>query len=138
MEDITSFIKQFIFSFFIKNRDAHGKNYSFLYEGRDVKLAPLYDVLNTEIYKKPDGENLYSNEMAMKLGSTYNAENVRIKDWEKFAEDLGVSFSLVNDIRQEILEGMKSKIDTAIRELFATDSMPETIQSMRDDIQSLK
>lgn len=73
----------------------------------------------------------------MKLGSTYDANKVTAKDWKIFAEDLDISFSLLDDIRLEILAGMKAKIDIAIHELFE-DNIPETIQRMRKDIQILR
>lgn len=135
-KDLESLIKQVIFSFYIKNRDAHGKNYSFVYVGRDIELAPLYDVLNTEIYKKSDGEPCYDKKMAMKLGATYDAESVTEKDWVKFADDLGVSASYIEKTKKEILDEMKSKIDIAIRELFKKD-VPDIANQIRDDILNL-
>lgn len=45
--DLRRLLDAVIFNFLIGNNDAHGKNFSLIYQGRECRLAPLYDVLST-------------------------------------------------------------------------------------------
>jgi serine/threonine-protein kinase HipA len=45
--EINKFVRLFLFNAIIGNKDAHGKNYSILYENNRSILAPAYDVLST-------------------------------------------------------------------------------------------
>ena len=74
-----------VFNALIGNHDAHAKNFSLLYAGSTLTMAPLYDLLSTAVY-----ENLTLN-MAMKLGSKYKFTQVEARHWEQFAEAAGLS-----------------------------------------------
>lgn len=49
--DRSEFWQALIFNVLIGNCDAHGKNYSFLYDTRAPTLAPLYDLVSTVVYE---------------------------------------------------------------------------------------
>lgn len=91
--DLLTLLDATTFNFLIGNNDAHGKNFSFLYETpgasgtRQVRarLAPLYDLLSTTIYPK------LSPKMAMKIGSKYLPGQVRIRHWQTLWHDAGFS-----------------------------------------------
>jgi hypothetical protein len=51
-----------IFNHLIGNIDAHGKNFLLLYPDKEVRLAPLYDLISTTYYPE-----LY-NDMAIGIG----------------------------------------------------------------------
>ncbi len=70
-----------VFNFLIGNNDAHGKNFSFLYDGGETRLAPLYDLVSTELYPE------LSLRMAMKIGKEKVAARVLSKQWLAFFED---------------------------------------------------
>jgi len=127
VRDLEQFLKQFIFNFYIQNRDAHGKNYSFLYRATGIQLAPQYDVLNTEVYP-----NLTRN-MAMKLGKTYKSFEVSEDDWVIFANEVGVNKTYLKHLREDILSLMKINVDPAIDQLFK-DNVPSLILSIREHI----
>lgn len=63
--DTLEFLRRIIFNFLIGNGDAHGKNFSVLYQGRKAALSPMYDVMSTAVY--PD----VSPRMAMKIDGEY-------------------------------------------------------------------
>ena len=63
-----------LFNFLIGNGDAHGKNFSVVYRGNSIELAPGYDLLSTLVYG-----NLRSDKMVMKIGSKYKFKAVRPK-----------------------------------------------------------
>lgn len=87
--DLQNLLDAVIFNFFIGNNDAHGKNFSLLYEGRVVRLSPLYDLLSTVYYPE------LSDTMAMKIGGEYTPNNVRPHHFEQLAEDAGLSKPMV-------------------------------------------
>ncbi len=86
--DWITFIDYILFNFIVGNTDAHGKNFSLLYDtaGFIPRLAPLYDVLCCQIYPE------HSEKMAMKIDSKYLAKDVHKRHWEKFYHSINISF----------------------------------------------
>lgn len=74
-----------IFNYLIGNGDAHGKNFSLLYDGEAESLAPFYDLLSTVIYS-----DLHKAKMAMKIGRKYKFSDVYVRHWIELAEVIGV------------------------------------------------
>lgn len=87
--DILNLLDAVTFNFLIGNNDAHGKNFSFLYEteaGRHTaRLAPLYDLVSTSHYPE------LSPNMAMKIGSRSVADQVRVRHWQTLWQAAKVS-----------------------------------------------
>jgi len=79
--DIIQFTDILIFNYLIRNADAHGKNYSLIYNSKKPQLAPAYDLLCTEIY--PD----LAKKMAMKIGGKYEPDMVHLRHWQKIVPD---------------------------------------------------
>lgn len=69
--ELEKFFQQVVFSVLVRNGDAHMKNFGVLYTGeKDIRLAPMFDVLTTSIYKYTrfgTGEEMEDNTMALKL-----------------------------------------------------------------------
>lgn len=76
-------LRAVIFNYLIGNGDAHGKNFSILYDGEAEMLAPLYDLLSTVIYA-----NAYKAKMAMKVGGKYKFKEVSTRHWMRLGESL--------------------------------------------------
>ena len=74
-----------IFNTLIGNHDAHAKNFSLLYSGDCVVLAPCYDVLSTAVYPS------LTPKMVMKIGSKSKFSEVEARHWEQFAEAAGLA-----------------------------------------------
>jgi serine/threonine-protein kinase HipA len=74
-----------IFNVVLGNADAHGKNFSLIYEREAVSLAPLYDLLCTVAY--PD----LSARFSMKVARRATLEEFRPDTWEEFAKDVGTA-----------------------------------------------
>jgi len=90
--DLQSLLDGVIFNFIIGNNDAHGKNFSLLYEGEtgtEARLAPFYDMLSTAYYPE------LSPKMAMKIGGEYVADQISSKHFERFAEEIGFGKPMV-------------------------------------------
>lgn len=116
-----------IFNALIGNHDAHAKNFSLLYSGREAVLAPLYDTLSTAVYPE------LTPKMAMKIGSKYKFSEVQARHWERFAEGVGLARA---QARRRILAVAKSLPGTA-RELqsdrergFVGNAMVERINAL--------
>lgn len=69
--ELEKFFQQVAFSILVRNGDAHLKNFGVLYTSdTDIRLAPMFDVLTTSIYKYTrfgTGEEIEDRTMALKL-----------------------------------------------------------------------
>jgi len=74
-----------IFNVIIGNADAHGKNFSLLYHGAGVTLAPLYDLVCTVAY-----EDL-THRFAMKIAKSRTLEELDSRAWADFANSAGLA-----------------------------------------------
>lgn len=84
---IVKILNLIVFNYLIGNNDAHGKNFSILhYPDGKIKLAPAYDILSTQVY-----EDL-SSKMAMKIGGYYEPEKIYPRHFERFADEVGISY----------------------------------------------
>lgn len=103
LADIEALVRIALFNFLIGNCDAHGKNFSLLYRGGAVELAPFYDLVSTTAYPE------LTTKLSMKLGKEHRIDHVRQSDLEAFAMDLGVKPRLVLGVRDELL-GLAPKV----------------------------
>ena len=78
-----------IFNLIVGNADAHGKNFSILYDAKGPRLAPLYDLLSTVAWPE------LSSSMAMKMGRRARLEEMDENGWRGLAEAAGLSELLV-------------------------------------------
>ena len=83
--DTLEFVRRIIFTFLIGNGDAHGKNFSVLYQGRRAALSPMYDVMSTTVY--PD----VAQRMAMKIDGEYAFRWMTRGKFLRQAERLGLA-----------------------------------------------
>ncbi|MEZ5378637.1 MAG: type II toxin-antitoxin system HipA family toxin [Acidimicrobiales bacterium] len=84
--DVWRFADALAFNWLIGGTDAHGKNYSFLLAGNQVRLAPLYDIASILPYDDTDGHKV---KLAMKIGDDYELRRAdRRRAWEHAADEL--------------------------------------------------
>jgi serine/threonine-protein kinase HipA len=103
--DLPRLLDAVIYNFLVGNNDAHGKNFSLLYENvgtanQTIRLAPLYDVVSTVFYPE------LSKDMAMKIGGEYSSEKVLPKNFEQLAEEAGLAKPLVKSRVPELAEAV--------------------------------
>lgn len=118
--DLGNLLKSVIFNFLIGNHDAHGKNFSILYniydatlaqprgEASEFRLAPLYDLICTPVYPS------LSKNMAMKIGRTYVIEQVDPAQFERLADEVGFAKPLVKKLVIELAQTVLEKLGDAV------------------------
>jgi len=92
------FIRRIIFNVLIGNGDAHAKNFSVLYHGKRVQLAPVYDLLSTEIYDS------LAHETAMSIGGETAFAKITRESFVQMADDCKFRPELVLTLIDEMLE----------------------------------
>lgn len=70
------------FNVLVGNCDAHGKNYSLLYDSPAPSLAPLYDLLATSVYD-------LTTRLAMSIDGATHLEEVDAHAWARLAGEVG-------------------------------------------------
>jgi serine/threonine-protein kinase HipA len=87
--DVNAFVRAVLTGFLLGNSDAHGKNFSLLYDpATGVRLAPLYDVVSTAVY---DGLTL---RLAMAIGGEDDPSQVGLLSWERLGAEGGLGGAL--------------------------------------------
>ena len=72
-----------VFNVLIGNCDAHGKNYSLLYDSPAPSLAPLYDLLSTVVYEE------LTKRLAMSIDGAAELKDVDPRAWTQLAREVG-------------------------------------------------
>lgn len=103
--DIRDFLDSQIFNVLIGNADAHGKNYSMLYQGGERRLAPFYDLVCTlawpELSKTP----------AMKIGDCDSIDAITPAHWQRMAQETRLGWPMIRERMAELCR----KIVAALR-----------------------
>jgi len=99
--DKIELLKAVIFNFLIGNGDAHGKNFSILYDGDAERLAPFYDLLSTVLY-----DDMHKAKMAMKIAGKYKLNAITLRHFEAMAKDCTITAGFV----KKTIKGLTSSI----------------------------
>lgn len=102
--DIKELLQGILFNLIIGNNDAHGKNFSLLYQGSLTRLAPFYDMISTVYYPS------LANKMAMKIGNKYDFESLFPRHIEQMAKETNLSVALVRKEAISMISNIQNKI----------------------------
>ncbi|MFT3991950.1 MAG: type II toxin-antitoxin system HipA family toxin [Luteolibacter sp.] len=105
--DVLRLFDAVVFNYLIGNNDAHGKNFSFLYEDGAARLAPLYDLVCTQAYPE------LAKNFAMKIGDERQPDRVAAKNWLKFFGEAGVGPA----IAKKRLLSLAQRVGGIVREM---------------------
>ena len=94
-----------IFNLIVGNADAHGKNFSILYDEGGPRLAPLYDLLATVAYPE------LSPRLAMKIGRRSTLAEMDARGWEAFASETTLGLPLVRRRVAEVSEIVEARAE---------------------------
>lgn len=96
--DLPIFWRALVFNWLIGNCDAHGKNYSLLYDSGAPILAPLYDLISTTSYER------LTTRLAMSIDGARTIDEVDGEAWSKLAAQAGLGDRFQREIRLELAE----------------------------------
>lgn len=99
-KDELHFLKSVVFNFLIGNSDAHGKNFSYLHLANGYVLAPLYDLVSTQVYPQ------LAKEMSMAVGGEYEPDRITRNNFMVMAKELSIKNQLINDILDKLSAGI--------------------------------
>lgn len=109
--DVIKLLDAAIFNVIAGNADAHGKNFSIVYDDDGPRLAPLYDLLATVAY--PD----LSSNFAMKIGRRATLTELDAKGWTAFAADAGLGLPFIRRRVAEISEAVIERANEVAAEI---------------------
>ena len=105
--EVSRFADALAWNWIVGGNDAHAKNYSLLLQGRQVRLAPLYDITSSLTYwpeRKVD--------LAMKLGDDYALFDHR-DPWKKAATTLRLDDGRLHDRVKDLCAAAPDAFATA-------------------------
>lgn len=101
-----NFITCALFNYAIGNCDAHGKNFSLLYDVQSISLAPFYDLVSTMAY--PELEQKF----AMAFGKTFRFDRIAGHSWKQFAADMNVRPELLYSLMERLHESIMPAVES--------------------------
>jgi len=97
-QELPRFLRALAFNWIVGNCDAHGKNYSLLYDRGAPTLAPLYDIVSTVIYPE------LTTRLAMSIDGARHLDDVRTSAWTTLATDARYRPAFVTKTVDDLLE----------------------------------
>ncbi len=107
------------------NADGHAKNLSFILGEEGWRLAPFYDIVCTAAYKGVD------RNLAMSVGSQYDPGQVRLADWNAFAEDAGIRPRVVLRILDEVSDTLHKRLPDFSAEFHGLFGANPSLEAVR-------
>lgn len=126
VKDIQLLLKWVFFNYLIGNMDGHAKNLSFLYHKRQIRLAPFYDLICTEIY-----EGL-TKKAAMKIGNENRPDWVMERHWIRMADDIKLSANVLKKHLAAFCTQLTDIIDTTVTGFIREFGENDLIRSIAD------
>jgi serine/threonine-protein kinase HipA len=96
--DLPTLWRALVFNWLIGNCDAHGKNFSLLYDNGSPTLAPLYDLVSTCCYPE------LTTRLAMSIDGAVDIDEVDEHAWQKLAVQTGYSSRFAADATKTLVE----------------------------------
>jgi serine/threonine-protein kinase HipA len=116
-----------VFNWLIGNCDAHGKNFSLLYDRGAPTLAPLYDLVSTTAYPE------LTTRLAMRIDGATLIEEVDLDAWVRLAGEIGVSQRFARRTTKSMLERVSDVLSVDDEEHAALASgIVARARSLRD------
>jgi serine/threonine-protein kinase HipA len=115
-----------VFNWLIGNCDAHGKNFSLLYDNGPPTLAPLYDLVSTVAY------DALTTRLAMRIDGATHIEHVDIDAWVRLATEVGISERFARRTTAAVVE----RVQAAVANIAPSHAV-ETVTPLADRIAEL-
>jgi serine/threonine-protein kinase HipA len=120
-------VRRIVTNVLLGNMDAHLKNWSMMYEGREARLTPAYDIFPSYVYD-------HDPTMALAFGGTKQAARITLRKFERAAAYVNMdSRALVKEAKQTV-ERAADRWPALIREMPAP---AELTKALRDRWETL-
>lgn len=96
-QELPRLLRALAFNWIVGNCDAHGKNYSLLYDRGAPTLAPLYDLVSTVVFPE------LTTRLAMSIGGARLIDEVAAESWLGLAKDAGLRPAFVTRTVSDLL-----------------------------------
>ena len=131
-----NFITCALFNYAIGNCDAHGKNFSLLYDRQNgVSLAQLYDLVSTLAYQELE------QKFAMAIGKTFRFDRIAGHSWKQFAADMNVRperlCSLMEKLHETVMPAVEPLAAQHERQYGASPVYERLVRIIRDGLNRL-
>ncbi|MBQ6519320.1 MAG: HipA domain-containing protein [Anaerolineaceae bacterium] len=128
MNDMLKLWDAIIFGYILGNTDGHLKNYSLIYSSdmRTVRLAPIYDIVATTIYKES------TRNMAFAVNGKKSLDDIAASDFEKESKSIGVSQKITVNRLKYFTENFEHALESSASELLADGYV--NVSQIRDNI----
>ncbi len=97
-QELPRLLRAVAFNWIVGNCDAHGKNFSLLYDRGAPTLAPLYDIVSTAVYPE------LTTRLAMSIDGARELDEVDDGAWVKLAADAGYRPAFVRKSVSDLLK----------------------------------
>ncbi len=106
------------------NNDGHAKNLSLLYLPEGIRLAPIYDVVCTEVYP------FLGREFAIYLGGRPNLDALDTSAMRKLARTFGFRYPLLKQLAEEVIDRILDSLDASVGEVAALAGEHEVLETI--------
>ena len=118
IDPITDMLKLWdavLFGYILGNTDGHLKNYSLIYSSdmKTVRLAPIYDIVATTIYKES------TRNMAFAVNGKKSLDDIRADDFEKEARSIGLSPKITASKLKYLTDNFEQALASSAAELLS-------------------
>jgi serine/threonine-protein kinase HipA len=127
---VTDLFDAIAYNWLVLATDGHAKNYSLLLSGRQVRLAPLYDIASALPYV----DHPRKARMAQKIGGEYRPMYIRRRHWERLAPPLGLDPSEACTRIVSLAERLPDAFADAARGSNLTTDERRVAAAIRDQI----
>lgn len=114
------------FNWLIGNCDAHGKNFSLLYDTGAPTLAPLYDLVSTVAYPE------LTTRLAMWIDGAVRIDEIDPDAWVRLAREIGVSERFARRTTAAVVERVRHALPVAV-----ANDPPPTVAAIVRRIEAL-
>jgi serine/threonine-protein kinase HipA len=105
---IGAFVDLVAINYLIGGCDAHGKNYSLLYDAAGPRISPAYDLVSTWVY--PD----LVRKLAMRIGTESRPQYVARRHWDRLASDADLGPAALRRQVVEVARRAPAAADAAV------------------------
>jgi serine/threonine-protein kinase HipA len=128
--DIVRLLDMVVVNALCCNTDAHAKNYAIMIRGNGASLAPMYDIMCGEVWGN------VTKKLAQKIGAKSRGDDLKGKDWQRFARECGLNPRQVVDRVGALAKSAIMEVEAASSEVAAMPAgSHEILESARQAVE---